>query len=231
VKARSQLVCLLLLVFLAAGCESTRTSGASPAPAYGPSTKTVLGSSAPVGIVVTEDDPSMPAGCRPGEVAKLITGFFGAANRGDAAAASRFVALPEGSRGARGGTTVVPEYTVVRAGQRFTARTRGELVSYLRERHERDERLTLLLVAVAEPGSSGRADVAYYLPREAGDLGGERVAGGKAVVDCGERKILRWVMDVDLPRHPKPKLPECPKPEDRGPRSAVVACASEGSGR
>ena len=40
------------------------------------------------GIVVTEDDRSLPRGCRPAEVAGLLRGLFDALNRGDRAAAA-----------------------------------------------------------------------------------------------------------------------------------------------
>jgi hypothetical protein len=44
------------------------------------------------GIVVTEDDRSLPRGCRPAEVAGLLRGLFDALNSGDrAAAASRVI--------------------------------------------------------------------------------------------------------------------------------------------
>jgi hypothetical protein len=47
------------------------------------------------GVVVTEDDPSLPRGCRPAEVAGLLRGLFDALNRGDRATAAARLIDPE----------------------------------------------------------------------------------------------------------------------------------------
>ena len=49
----------------------------------------------PSGVAVTEDDPSLPRGCRPAEVAGLLRGLFDALNRGDRSAAAALVIDPE----------------------------------------------------------------------------------------------------------------------------------------
>ncbi len=72
--------------------------------------QTYNGSSVPV--IVTRDNPSLPAGCRPRKVAQIVAGFVDAFNRGDRQQISRFLQLT-GDPGPGGATP----WSVVRGGR------------------------------------------------------------------------------------------------------------------
>ena len=83
-------VCVLLLA-TAAGCASgpAERDGAGGASASGATpSSTAAGGRA---VLVTEDDPSLPRGCRPAEVAGLLGELFDALNRDDIDAAGALV--------------------------------------------------------------------------------------------------------------------------------------------
>jgi hypothetical protein len=106
------------------------------------------------GIVVTRDDPSLPAACRPRALATRIGRFLDAVSRGDPAAA-RFVA-PSGGW-----------YSVTEGRARhFVAYERRELAEHLARRHDRGERVRLLDLAVGF--ANGLGQIEFRLDRRAG---------------------------------------------------------------
>jgi hypothetical protein len=166
------------------------------------------------GIVVTRDDPSLPAACRPRALATRIGRFLDAVSRGDPAAA-RFVA-PSGGW-----------YSVTEGRARhFVAYERRELAEHLARRHDRGERVRLLDLAVGF--ANGLGQIEFRLDRRADDLRRLGVAGtiaiGKGAVNCDSGSIVVWSMGMPTGRDRHADLSPCPRPPK--PRGAVtVACA------
>jgi hypothetical protein len=191
-----------------AACDEDPERGRGSAPRATPPT------------VVTADDLSIPAGCRPGRVARLIHGFFAALERGDRNAADRvaFGIVPGGgwysmTEGASNG------------GRHFVARDRQALAGYLAARHRQHERLRLRELVVGY--ASGLGHVEYRLSRRADDVGTSPASSrvtGKGAVDCASGRIVVWSMAT--PSHPSPAhaRPLCP---NRGRSRAAVACVRE----
>jgi hypothetical protein len=165
-------------------------------------------------VAVTRDDPTLPAECRPGTLARRIAAFFDAFNRGDPSAV-HYVA-PSGGW-----------YSVTEGRRRhFVTYSRRGLPAYFARRHRHGERLRLVELAVGY--ANGLGQIEYRLERRAGDLRRLGITGttalGKGAVDCEAGRIVVWSMgmppgrgdafiDADI----------CPPPRAR--RAAIVACA------
>ena len=80
--APGALIACLLCAGVAAGCATEAAD--TPVPAAREAR----------GVVVTEDDPSLPRGCGPAEVAALLTELFDAISRGDRPAARALLVDP-----------------------------------------------------------------------------------------------------------------------------------------
>jgi len=178
-------------------------------------------------VIVTRDDPSLPAGCRPRQTAGLIMNFFEAFNRGDQERLSRFF---------------VPYYPIPglygvsedRGSRGFGTQSRDELLRYFAERHKQGERLQLLKVDVGKGWESGTANITFVITRKAGDLkpglgGPDRVAMGKGGIDCKKQRIVVWQMGMEMPEYDKriisPYYGSCKEPPGWKPGEAVIACA------
>ncbi len=103
------------------------------------------------------------------------------------------------------------------------------LLAYFAERREQNERLQLLMAAVTGEGQNKEVGADVSLTRNADDLntvpgGPRRLAQAKVVIDCGERKIIRWVMDMQETNERISDLRTCPRPPGWKPGTAVVAC-------
>jgi len=167
---------------------------------------------APARVVVTRDDPALPAGCRPRPLARRIVAFFDAFNRGDPAATG-FVA-PSGGW-----------YSVTDGRRRhFVTYSRRGLPAYFARRHRHGERLRLEQVDVSF--GNGLGHIAYVIDRRADDLRRLAITGttaiGKGAVNCETGQIVVWSMG--MPRwigHEHFEV--CPPP--RTPSRAIVACA------
>jgi hypothetical protein len=219
------------VVAVVAGCGGESDDGAG----RGAAEVTV----ADVPVAVTRGAPSVPGGCRPGQVARVVVEFFGRYNRGDPSAASLFAFSSGSGGGLVGGSqrqvTGANWYSVTegdpsRGGRHVVARDPAALADHVRDRHEHGERLRLLEVRVRyEPDGLGHVE--YRLTRRADDLEavGVRTShmGGKGAIDCDERRIVAWSMGV--PSGPVPDdyvhaTPLCPRPPTRS--AAPVACAA-----
>lgn len=212
----------LFLAFLLAGCSTlagldTASGGSSATPA--------------AEIVVTQDDPTSPAGCSPRQVAELIMRFLDAFNRGDQVQLATFFgadfqwySMTEGS------TTDKNDY------RHFVAYNRDDLMSYFVRRHAQHERSQLLTVDVGHgEDSTGRSfvNIGYSLTRTADDLrpgwgGPEKLVVGKGAINCKDQTIFVWSMGMSTVNENEP-LPQeggvCPTPASPIPTTTVIACA------
>lgn len=190
-----------------------------------------LYSNPPVEVLITRDDRTLPANCRPWHVAGLITTFFEAFNRGDQKRLSSifFASAPRGGSPSRWYS--VAEGDPTKGGRGFVAHDVDELLSYFAERHRHQERLRLLMVAVGT-SSGGGVDFEYALTRSADDIepgpeGRERNAHGKGAMNCREQKIRFWSMGMPEADDKESSIvywPPCPKPRNWRPGTAVIAC-------
>jgi hypothetical protein len=203
-RAALVLACLVL-----AGCAADATTPAS------------TGEIAPRGstrVVVTQDDPALPGGCRPRRVALRIGAFLAAFNRGDGSAA-RFAA-PE--LGPHGGW-----YSVSEAGRRhFVTARQSDLARYFVGRHRRGERMRLLEVAIGF--ANGLGHIEFRIDRRADDLRRlgitTTIAYGKGALRCEDGRIVAWSMGMAAGRgDPHDGFEICPPPPTRV--AAVIACA------
>ena len=223
-------LCALLLV---AGCSSgsdssqKKDSSRSGEQAAGTVHEELVRSYEPsTRIIVTRKDPSLPDGCRPRQVAGLVTSFFDAFNEGDQGRLARFfVAKYPQSPGLFGGS----------ASNGFSTYRRDDLLKYFARRHEHKERLQLLRMDVDEPGwDRGVGEGAFVITRHADDLrpglgGPNRVARGKFILDCKTRRIMRWQMAMEMPGYDRqlvsPHNGPCKEPPGWKPGTAALVCA------
>jgi hypothetical protein len=187
------------------GCNSGTPSSASNVPNAGETGAQV---------VVTRDDRTLPPGCRPAEVARLVSSFFSAFNRGGQRQLASFFG------------PVFPWYSVNEneAARSFMASNRDDLLKYFAQRHAHYERLRLLKIRVGASNAPGNRDIVFLLTRQADDLqpvgdGPELLADGKGSIDCEKRTIFVWVMGMGG------GFGECPDPPAGTPATAIVACA------
>lgn len=184
----------------------------------------------PVAVLVTRDDPQLPSGCRPWQVAGLITSFFDAFNRGDQDQLARFWMLPKASD-AQGQTWYsVTEDDPKQGGRHFVAYNQSDLLAYFAKRIAQRERLQLVMVDVGQ-GRGGDVGVSYVLVRQADDLkpglgGPERFAEGKGEINCKKQMLFVWSMaqNSGTPEEIVPFWP-CPKPPDWSPGTSAIACS------
>ncbi len=174
-------------------------------------------------VVVTRDDPSAPAGCRPRAVARLIQESFAAFNRGDPEATSYFeFAAVEG-----GGWYSIGEGGIRRPRRHFVTRDLTELRRYFGDRHLHSDRMRLLEVSAGYEEKRGIVHLGYRVRRRADDLRqlGIRttVADGKGAIDCEKGRIAVWSMAMRGGKTPVGHGRLCPRPRKR--TSATIACA------
>jgi hypothetical protein len=159
-----------------------------------------------------------PAACGPTAVARVISGFFDAYNRGDARAAVKIMDPLAGPRNQRPrGWYSIDETDSSGPGRHHAFYRRRPLINYFERRHRHHERMRLLTVLVGSAG--GRADIQFRVHRDADDLDAigverNRVAIGKGALTCSRRKIFVWSMV-----HPDERVsgPVCP--------GGAVACS------
>lgn len=249
---------MLLFAFLALGCggeqegaDAARGPGsAEPTTGEGSGTK---GSAEdpgtrPVptkGLLVTDDDASLPDGCRPREVGRLVLDFFDAFNRGDREELSRLFFVSEGPSP----PDFSPEgyypwswYLVSEVGEGgeiqggFVSYDQDEMLDYFARRHEHGERLDLLKVGVTGGGllgEEGNVGITYVLTREADDLGPRlggpgHVAFGRGGVNCARRQIFAWSMEMSTEENRSAREASrwlCDEPPGWRPEKSAVACA------
>jgi hypothetical protein len=231
---------ILALVFLLFGCREDRDAGQ----AAGGQREHVVRQE-PTRVIVTSDDASLPDGCHPRQVAELVISFVDAFNSGDQARLSRIFFVSEGPSPPDFSERDYDPwswYTVgkIEAGGRivsgFVTYDQSELLRYFAERHEQGERLRLLKVSLTQKGLLGKDDnvgFVYVLNRDARDLepglgGPARIASGQGSINCTNRRIFAWRMDMRAEDHRTDREAAnwlCIDPPGWKPGDAVVACA------
>jgi hypothetical protein len=199
----------------------------------------------PERVIVTSDDASLPEGCHPGQVARLVMSFVDAFNSGDQASLSRSFFLSEGPSPpdfSDGTYDPWSWYTVsnVEPGGKivsgFVTYDQGELLRYFAKRHRKGERMRLLKVSLTQTGLLGRDDnvgFVYAMNRSAADLdprfgGPARVASGQGAINCKNRRIFTWRMQMKAGDDRSTREAAdwlCTNPRGWKPGKAVVACA------
>jgi hypothetical protein len=174
---------LLLTIFIMSACTLVTNSARTPELAV-----------PEPDIIFVGDIGSFPQGCGPQEIIEFVNRFIAAYNSGDVDGLDQFF------------DAYFNWYTDgVAQGQRFDPATffrtsrRDELAEYITLRHAQGDRLRLLEISVAGPGWHDGMDVTFTLAREADDLPTTanrliRVARGKGMVTCPEKRIYVWNM-------------------------------------
>jgi hypothetical protein len=243
---------ILVLACLLLGCGGgTGRDSRSEGPPKNPGmvedgTRAAAESSEPATrVIVTSDDPSLPDGCRPRQIAELLVFFIDAFNRGDQERLSRLFFIAEGPSPpdfSQRGYYPWSWYSVseVGAGGRiengFVTYDQGALLRYFAKRHRHGERLQLLKVSLTQAGwlgEEGNVGLVFALTRHAGDLepglgGPSRVAFGKGAVNCESQRIFAWSMEMRAQETRTEREAAawlCGNPPGWRPGSAVVACA------
>jgi hypothetical protein len=231
---------ILALVFLLFGCREDRDAGQAAGGQREPVVR-----QEPTRVIVTSDDASLPDGCHPRQVAELVISFVDAFNSGDQARLSRIFFVSEGPSPPDFSERDYDPwswYTVgeIEAGGRivsgFVTYDQSELLRYFAERHEQGERLRLLKVSLTQKGLLGKDDnvgFVYVLNRDARDLepglgGPARIASGQGSINCTNRRIFAWRMDMRAEDRRTDREAAnwlCIDPPGWKPGDAVVACA------
>jgi hypothetical protein len=234
---------ILVLIFLLAGCEEDGETGKSRS-AGGNRPREPAIHQEPTRVIVTSDDDSLPDGCRPRQVAGLVISFVNAFNSGDQASLSRIFFLSEGpsppdfaERGYdRWSWYAVSEFNSkgkIEGG--FVTYDQGELLRYFAKRHRKGEQLRLLKISLTHTGLLGKEDnvgFVYILNRTARDLepglgGPARIASGQGTINCPNRRIFAWRMDMKAEDERTTREAAdwlCTNPPGWKPGKAVVAC-------
>jgi hypothetical protein len=196
-------------------------------------------------VIVTSDDDTLPDGCHPRQVAELVISFVNAFNSGDQASLSRIFFVAEGPSPPDFAVRSYDPwswYTVgeVQAGgkieSKFVTSDQSELLRYFAKRHRKGERLRLLKISLTQTGLLGKVDnvgFVYVLNRTARDLepglgGPARIASGQGAINCTNRRIFAWRMDMKVGEHRTAREAAnwlCTDPPGWKPGKAVVACA------
>jgi len=239
--AKKTVVLGLIFALVAAGCGGENPEGSQGA--GGPMTGEARGPA--TRVLVTSDDPSLPDGCRPREIAQLVLDFVDAFNRGDRDRLSRLFFISEGPSPpdfSEGGYYPWSWYSVseVGAGGRiedgFVTYNQSELLRYFAERHGQGERLGLIKVSATQAGllgEPGNVGIVFVLTRDASDLdpglgGPARIATGKGAINCASRRIFVWSMEMRTGEERTAREAAgwlCTDPPGWKPGAAVVACA------
>jgi hypothetical protein len=234
---------ILALVFILVGCEEDRVAGKSRSAGEYAQHEPVIRQD-PTRVIVTSDDASLPDGCHPRQVADLVISFVDAFNSGDHASLSRIFFVSEGPSPpdfAERSYYPWSWYTVskMKAGGEiengFVTYDQGELLRYFAERHKQGERLRLIKLSLTQTGLLGKEDnvgFVYVLNRNASDLepglgGPARIASGQGAINCTNRRIFAWRMDMreDDDRSGREAANWiCTDPPGWKPGDAVVAC-------
>ncbi len=241
---KTAILSILALLLLLVGCEEDQSMGESHSAGGDRRHEPVVGQQ-PTRVIVTSDDPSLPNGCHPRQVAELVISFVDAFNSGDQASLSRIFFLSEGPSPpdfADRDYDPWSWYTVgtVEAGGKiksgFVTYDQSELLRYFARRHRHGERLRLLKISLTQTGLLGRDDnvgFVYVLNRTARDLepglgGPARIASGQGAINCKNRRIFAWRMDMKADDHRTARQAAswlCTDPPGWKPGKAVVACA------
>ena len=234
---------ILAFFCLLVGCEEDRDTGESQSVGGGTQGEPIVRQE-PTRVIVTSDDDSLPDGCHPRQVAGLVISFVDAFNSGDQASLSRIFFVSEGPSPpdfAERGYEPWSWYTVgkVEAGGKiessFVTYDQGELLRYFAKRHRKGEQLRLLKISLTQTGLLGKDDnvgFVYVLNRTARNLepglgGPARIASGQGAINCTNRRIFAWRMDMKAEERRTSREAAdwlCTDPPNWKPGKAVVAC-------
>lgn len=154
--------------------------------------------------MITRSAGAVPSGCRPRDVAALVTRLFDAFNAGEWDTVDRLFA-PAGSG---------PLDFRLFALDRDVVYDRDQLVAFLAALRLRGERFRLLALRVeVERTAPDAADVDYVFERPAG------TSAGKWLVDCRSQRIWQGAMGASGPE----ALP-CPVPPGWSPSGPIIGC-------
>jgi hypothetical protein len=249
-RVKTTILPVLVFAFLALGCGGGQGSGDDPRPAE-PVAKEGAGVSEgeardpATKVIVTSDDPSLPDGCRPRQVAELVLAFIDAFNRGDQERLSRLFFISEGPSPpdfSKEGYYPWSWYSVSEVGTEgriesgFVTYDQGEMLRYFARRHAQGERLELIKVSATQAGllgEEGNVGIVYVLTRDARDLdprlgGPARIAFGKGAINCESQRIFTWSMEMRARETRTARQAAgwlCTDPPGWKPGTAVVACA------
>lgn len=247
---------LVVLGFLVLGCggdvDRSRPSGpeaesrsVSVAGDAGPAASAPAREMQDVRVVVTGDDDTLPDGCHPRQVARVVADFFDAFNRGDLDRLSRLFFVAEGPSPpdfSDDGSYPWSWYSVSEGGaggrieSSFITYDQGELLRYFARRHQKRERLRLLKVGLLGPGmlgERGNVGMIYILTREADDIppgmgGPDGLALGRGAINCERGQIFTWSMEMRTGETRNARDASgwlCRNPPGWKPSETVVACA------
>ncbi len=184
-----------------------------------------LGYSASAGsderILVTRESSSLPSGCTPREVARLLIRLADAVNTGDANALDRLFAI-EDPPGRHGSDRPEPFFRWYSVGA-TALYDRSELFPYFAERRRHGEHWEIIAVDVAPSWVRGGAGIGYALRRRADDIpAASWLTRGKGEIDCAAQRIYVWAMGESPAQG---AITPCPLPAGWTPGAALVACS------
>src|ERR671917_2282117 len=151
-RMKKGILSMLILTLMVLGCGrevEPEGSKKEPGVASGGGGSSISPVPEPTEVIVTSDDPSLPDGCHPRQVAELVIDFIDAFNRGDQELLSRLFFISEGPS--------PPDFSEERyypwswysvsevgAGGRiesgFVTYDQGEMLRYFAQRHAQGER-------------------------------------------------------------------------------------------
>jgi hypothetical protein len=180
-------------------------------------------------VLVTGDAPTLPAGCRPWHAAGLVHRFLDSVNSKDPDGIAQTWGLPTTDSGEQWYS--ITEGEPSKGGTNLVAKTQQELLTYFAGRFDAGEQLNLVMADVARAARSGRAAMSFVVTRDAVDLepglgGPNRLAQGKAEIDCQRQVFVVWSMaqNVGTSNSVVEAWP-CPKPSDWLLGTVPVVCA------
>ena len=240
---KAAILLVLALLFLHAGCEKDQETG-KPQSEGGIRQPVSVIHQEPKQVIVTSDDDSLPDGCHPRQVAGLVISFVNAFNSGDQASLSRIFFVSEGPSPpdfADRSYDPWSWYTVGKVDREgriessFVTYDQGELLRYFAKRHRKGEQLRLIKIRLTRTGLLGKEDnvgFLYVLNRTARDLepglgGPAHIASGQGTINCPNRRIFAWRMDMKAEDERTAREAAdwlCTDPPGWKPGKAVVAC-------
>jgi hypothetical protein len=172
----------------------------------------------------------LPAGCELDAFAARIKAFLDAFNHGDGEAIDGF--FPDEIAPAGADQPGFQWFTLVDENGAFATTDPAAMADYVSFRHARNERLTLLSFDVLASWRADSAGGTYLIRREADDLPGGTLVGGKGELRCSTGEIEVWTSSSEglPPPATAPALPAdatCPvtPPRDIPPPPEVVGDA------